>query len=398
MIYFLAFLVAGQSFASGPSLEYVRQLVSQDLSLTPERVLEKIGKDYPEMRGNYALLHESQSLQGASFRYPRVISYASDGKFALAFNGDPKADGYHELEMYEFANDRFSFQRVVFDEGKAPEIKPLNESRCKSCHGEDLRPNWESYNRWEGTYFETDRSRRGEKYKLATETGSHDGFDLFFTNEAGRGRYSFLTRLREKYVAGDYDAGKRIDESQLTQVAGYLNYRRIVRLMRASKDYEKYKYAILGALYDCKNFAEFFPIWEQASWKEKLRNYLAYTEQDLKTDSSKFFLESHMSSLSKWRAVFEGRDISMAFWSMSFRNSQYSFVTPGGEFEGFLTGLLIEQDPSLEKYQVFRIEHDEHYNGHTTNFVKPWTGSMTSMVTEACEDLLKASRAELDRR
>ncbi len=75
---------------------------------------------------------------------------------------------------------------------------------------------------------------------------------------------------------------------------------------------------------------------------------------------------------------------------MSFRRSPYTFVTPGGSPEGFISDLLIEQDSELERYRVWRIRPDASYSV-TTDFVERWTGSLIQMVRPTCTQLKEIS-------
>ena len=228
MVTKLAFWVSmlvfmNESLFATPTLADVREIVvdlserkkAEGLPVTIEEVLDILGDRFPDLRENYVLLRNSRSRQKATNRHPRVITASKDAKFALAFNGSSKEDGFNELEMYEFSLDEadssspsdyprsesFKFQRIIFtsDDGQSssefPIVKPVNEKLCRACHGGikesdgptlSIRPNWESYNLWEGTYFETDRHKVGKRFAL--EKDAHDAFSEFYDNEAGKGR------------------------------------------------------------------------------------------------------------------------------------------------------------------------------------------------------------------
>ena len=68
--------------------------------------------------------------------------------------------------------------------------------------------------------------------------------------------------------------------------------------------------------------------------------------------------------------------------------------TPGGTPSGFIAGLLMELDPSLEPYRVWSLSGGGYYGeaAVTTDFVKPWTGSMDDMVRDTCGGLAAAGR------
>ena len=424
-------------FASSPSLRYVEDLTQQmsaearshGQELKLEAVLNRIGSDFPELRSHFILMHDSRSRQHASYEFPRVISFAPDARFAMAFNGDPQSEGYYELEMFEFGADpagersnltshvqssamlrdsyrseSFKFRRIIFkpagnyhydqeyrEEPRFPAIKPINEQKCQGCHGKSTRPNWESYNRWEGSYFSDDTRRTGPKYALE-EGADHDGFDSFYTKHSSSERYRFLNGLVDQYVLPGKGNGERVAPSQFTQVAAYLNYRRLAHLILQSPDFDTFKYAILGALYDCRNFDAFIPASIAKSMANPLSWYRADTDKSFSLDENRYFLESHAGSMTKLRFLFEGRGLSMAKWSMSFRRSPYSFVTPLGEMQGFLSATLIELDPSLEPGRVYQVR-GEYDSAMQADFVKEWTGDMEAMVGPACASLQKASES-----
>ncbi len=406
----LCFSVKGRAT---PTLESVAQLATRTTSL--EEVVTELGKAYPELRENFVLMHESKSRQRASYEFPRVISHLNNGRFVMAFNSDPALQGYDELEMLEFAtqapqripegfaknyeSEGFRFRRIIFDshQRKAPEVRPINEALCQGCHGHanDLRPNWESYSIWEGAYPRTDFAHPGEKYRFGYRTDDHDGFDLFYTRQAGRGRFAFLRGLEAQFVNGHpsekYGLG-RVAPSQFTQTMGYLNYRRVAHRILESTDYQAYRFAILGGLYNCEEYQAFFP--PNFETTHSLQWYLDSTEKSFNDDENRFHLDGDYEGMGKLRYVMEGRNQSMFKWSMSFRRSPYSFVTPGGSMEGFIAGVMMEYDRELTPYRVFDIIEDKNY-GHTTEFSLEWTGSMRTQTKSVCDALKEKSRTTL---
>lgn len=403
--------IAGAACVSAwgsPTLDSVEKL-SKGLGakVSLEHVLTAIGEKYPELRENFILMHESKSRQKASYRYPRVIAFTPDARFTLAFNGDPKAEGFNELEMYEFSPEAteinpkaesFKFRRIIFEpapdypflaheprEPEYPAYKPLNEQLCRDCHGQSsLRPNWESYNLWEGAFFRTDVRHQGEKYALPYQSDDHKGFDDFYTKQANKGRYKFLVGVEDQYVY-PLKTKKRIPTSEFAQQAGYLNYRRIAHLIRETPDYDQYKYAALGALYDCENFDKLLP--KDSLRVEKLADYIDMVGKSYSRDANVYHLKGDESKMAKFFFLFRERGISTAKWSMSRRRSPYSFVTPGGSPEGFISHAMMELDPSLDKFRVWRTSVDDRYYGVMSDFVKTWTGRMEDMTGPACKDL-----------
>jgi|GEM_PF-1943580 len=416
--------------SDSPTLDSVAQIV-EELSRRPEfsgrdlRVedaLAAIKAVYPKIFENFVLIHGSLSRQESSYEQPRAMVYADDGSFALTFNDGVDAVGYYEIELMDFqvqdvgagtvlalpdlkTNEVFRFRRIIFkpradyrhiesyrEETVFPAIKPINESICMGCHGSNPRPNWEAYNRWDGAYFISDDVRPGEKYLLGYQTVDHAGFDRFYTAHAKNERYSVLTDLDEKFLNSSTTARtKRVDTSQFTQMAGHLNYRRIAHEIVRYDDYLRYRYVTLGALYQCERLSSFLPESEQEKLRKPFAEYQRSNKLLYERDENYFFLQHEVDRTAGLRWLYEGRGFSsVRKWAMSFRRSIYAMVTPGGDAGGFISAVLMELDPELEPYRMYRIIDDEGYNV-TTVFSKPWTGSMHTMFAEVCSSLREKS-------
>lgn len=74
--------------------------------------------------------------------------FTADAKLACTFAGNAKLRGGRTLECYQYrdATRSFEFREIRFSKRAASNIS------CSSCHGRDLRPNWESYPIWPGMY------------------------------------------------------------------------------------------------------------------------------------------------------------------------------------------------------------------------------------------------------
>jgi len=162
------------------------------LARFPEKALER-----------NLLAYHSESLQGATFKDPRAIVYSYDGDFIMAFNGDPKAKGYYELEILTFdhENARFDPQLISFDpKGAAKPNHEFRPSVCFECHQKDARPNWEPYFHWPGFYgAEDDFENAGfdNKGNVLKKGRDYVGLQAFLERKkadvlAKTGRYRFL--------------------------------------------------------------------------------------------------------------------------------------------------------------------------------------------------------------
>ena len=77
----------------------------------PHQSIEELLPSLPvSLRNRYALVFSSRSLQGASFKDPRVILFGDDARFIVTFNGERTQAGFYTLETMEFNEDEATFQ------------------------------------------------------------------------------------------------------------------------------------------------------------------------------------------------------------------------------------------------------------------------------------------------
>lgn len=121
-----------------------------------------------EMRTHYTLMHSSMSLHGSDHANPRVILFGLDAKLTCSFNGSSGHALYDGIECFQFREKErlFDFRQIIFPSAEnglsAPKFSEMNKTAdgkvsCGSCHGDpeknaDLRPNWDEYPNWPGTY------------------------------------------------------------------------------------------------------------------------------------------------------------------------------------------------------------------------------------------------------
>lgn len=112
-----------------------------------------------EFRNNFTLMKDSQSLQKSDYLNPRVIMYNDNAQTVITFGGLPneKASANFEVMQYDTHSKTFRLHEISFDSGQVHvanqhEIK----NKCTSCHGEFVRPIWQSYPNWIGSYGEKD--------------------------------------------------------------------------------------------------------------------------------------------------------------------------------------------------------------------------------------------------
>lgn len=117
-------------------------------------------------RRHYVLVYNSRSRQDASMDHPRVISFGSDARFILTFNGEPGARGLNDLEIMEWSDtDGFQMREIRFPSVGASGSHgsshrgvtfDSNPTSCRECHGAVSRPLWNSYPFWPGVYGSAD--------------------------------------------------------------------------------------------------------------------------------------------------------------------------------------------------------------------------------------------------
>lgn len=73
------------------------------------------------VRSKYVVVFRSRSLQGASYKEPRVILYNDNAKFMLSFNGNENQRGFYELEVADFDSEKKnSITEKLFSQPRAP--------------------------------------------------------------------------------------------------------------------------------------------------------------------------------------------------------------------------------------------------------------------------------------
>lgn len=235
-------------------------------------------------RENYALFFRSRSLQGpheTDYLNPRVILFGppgfggSDGRhFIFSFNNEAHHAGSNSLEFLEVntkaldVRDMFRFGEIDFPVHESDlnsnskkisweqaqeqiHFSGFNPPRCTRCHGDPARPIFPGYPIWEGAFG-------SKKIKLpAEEVKGYLAFLDRAERVSGANRYSYLVRPYgdTKQKLANLSAKPEL----LNQDLGYYNGFRVARLAEASPQFDRFKFAIAGALNRCDAFPKFFP-------------------------------------------------------------------------------------------------------------------------------------------
>lgn len=245
---FFTFFICLFSFASNAN-DFSRELTADSLIQRIQsknlRTIEEVLADLPKGTfDNYLLMYRSRSLQEASFSHPRAIVFTPSARFVFAFNsGDPSFAGADALEMIQFRDNenRFEFREITFHANRSAEISPINPSKCTACHQSqrrlevDMRPNWEPYFFWPGSYGSIDGQynfglppsglRPEDKEILDLQKQEEPMIDDFINRIAKQ-------HPRYKYL-GNFNPHMNLD---FTNRIADLNYRRIARLIIAEKE------------------------------------------------------------------------------------------------------------------------------------------------------------------
>lgn len=315
-------LAAWPVTASALSFEEVRKLVqAQDLR-SVEQVLDRMA---PADFTYYALIFESQSLQGAALKAPRVVLYSPDYRTLMAFNGGQYMPGSDQLEFIEFkpAERRFEFREIAFSPptGARARVSEANPSLCLGCHrGEDPRPNWHSYPYWPGTFGSSDR--------LPADATEVDGFKSFADSARTHPRYRHLVRPEARLA----DRGAEIN-TYFTRALSQMNFERIVRRMKENPFFGAYRYAALASVLNCGDVTAMLPqrlIDFHARRSAALPVLIQRTEraalEDRTAEQVPFDIApDRLRRVAMLRFLFEPLRERVSDWSMAFDPETYRF-------------------------------------------------------------------------
>lgn len=221
-------------------IEGIKRMASEPRIKSPQDVIAALPE---EMRENFTLIHDSQSIQDANLSHPRALMFSKDATSIATFNGHPKLFGYDSIEAVAFLpeTNRFEFRAITFPPGtERPVLTEPNPSLCMGCHtGEkspdDPRPNWQDYSQWPGVFGADDDRLSAEEQKA---------IDEFRRNQPNDPRYKHLIfRKGEEnfpYIPkqGSADIKDRVN-FRLTMLLARLNAKRLARMIQ-EKRFERF--------------------------------------------------------------------------------------------------------------------------------------------------------------
>jgi hypothetical protein len=319
------------------------------------------------LRSRYALVFDSRSLQGASFRDPRVILYGPDARLVVTFNGDPSQRGFRTVETMEFRSDtkEFLFREVQFPlDGTQPAavlVSEANPQRCTRCHGIPARPIWDTHPLWPGAY--------GERYGANLSGAEYAGLIAFLAQQPTHPRYRNLLAVerfderatfRETPTGRYAGSGAESPNAELANLLAQLQFQSIARTLSRQPRFALFRYALLGmAENTCGPLADFYPdsLWRsersrfqlfvhasalaasRQSQYKKLRALRAYTDRSSAADS-----------LVGFRYVSEsGLGVPTQGWSLALEQDTYDFTLPPFATLAMRDALLSEIAPQDQR-------------------------------------------------
>lgn len=279
----LAFVACHEANQGPLDYERLKSIILQCHVKDIDSLLPLLPADY---RSSFTLVYNSFSPEAGDPKnpainemHPRTILFGNDGKLILAFTGDPLMPFYDRLQIIQYRDKSASFElnELHFDPSGAVtenDTAPLTEGRakhyqvpesCAKCHGDDPRPNWDSYNFWPGVYGSIDD--RVIMHRTPMETLEAARYGRFKKSMADRGRYAMLkwSPIDETNTACistpelDYNSSPYRCHTPSNGIRGRPNFRlsmlllrlnakRAFRLMKSSPLYARFKYRLAATL------------------------------------------------------------------------------------------------------------------------------------------------------
>lgn len=195
------------------------------------------------------MMIKSRSLQQSNVENPRAIylpDYYSrqsyDELMFFSFSGNKHLVGGSNYEIMRFRpNEPFANQVEMIDVNFSGGLK-ISEGtpvKCMKCHGTQPRFLWNEREFWPGA--------AGGDSKQRTDSE----FNHMLSSLGKNARYSFVKPFKK----GQH----RAQLSSLNRLASLVNNKRLLHKIKESPAYDKYKFAIAGAVAGCYQITEFLP-------------------------------------------------------------------------------------------------------------------------------------------
>lgn len=255
------------------SLGDVRKFIEENAITSAREFVAKMEKhpDFDRFLNLYVLQHTSRSAQrhSVSKDHPRVIMFHRGVIFGVT-DHPTKSNARVEMIAYDPANHEFKFHLIDFRRKSDPIIeKPTS---CLECHGNKPLPIWATYRTWPGTHPERSAYAYVTNPELAKLTADEvtalkDQLRKLYSGkntktaraEAARIEKLFepVPRKMEGIYAHLRQQKPREDAAAFNGFLNRLNYHRIAHEIQRSENYDRYRYAFLGALFHCDDLPGF---------------------------------------------------------------------------------------------------------------------------------------------
>ena len=375
----LAMLAGGFCLAASgatPMTDRLVQAIAEQRVTTVERALELVPHS---SRSHFALVFSSRSLQEASFSDPRAVLFGSDARFVVTFNGRADQRGFDALEIMEFDDqgNRFAFREIVFPEGSArgegAVVSEMNPAKCSACHGQPLRPVWDTYPTWPGAY--------GEQYREPLGRTELDGLKGFLKTQPTHPRFKALEYVEVFADPNTFVPGTKVlysgtetepPNAVLSRLLAKLSARMMAHEIASAPQFPAYRYALLGALSrDCGQIDGYFT----ASFGTALASGLAsFSARSTQATAQQLALKSlrlqpgargpadrssaDVEQLDTFRFLVETLlGISTTQWTPSLEKGTFDFSAPqpfSVELDSQLRAIVSASDASLQDLASLR--------------------------------------------
>lgn len=294
---FISFLCVVSFSAYGfDSIDDVIRVVRDENIKTVDELLERgFPEGGKEKTLSPALIFRSRGTQKATPQAPRVVfmhdpsgyeAYSTEvpAPFFLAINGSDQVGGNNvEMIQYRPESGEYEFRKVEFDPTgyQAPIISKKNPSNCFGCHGQPLRPIWDSYGLWPMVYG-GGHLQFNDKQKVEFQSF------MAFAKTDPRYKVIYKTRSLEKY--GVFSGENPVQV--LGEAIGRSTFHRMALELSQKSELRPYRYAVIGGLMGC----DFRKLFTDSAWlglesKNSFESVLKDTYE-----RNKSYLESRLAS------------------------------------------------------------------------------------------------------
>ncbi|MCB9094843.1 MAG: hypothetical protein H6621_07220 [Halobacteriovoraceae bacterium] len=297
-----------------------------------EELLPLLPKEYLE---HFTLVRKGRGPQETSDLFPRVVLFGNTSRTVFTFNGSDKQNGYYAFESAQFNDQKkeFEYNVITFNkEKKKPEFSEKNPTECLECHGQNPRPIFDSYPKWEGFYGADHDREYSSEYRV------------FYASMEKHPRYQFLSK---KYL---WELTGQMKVNVLSQPNNYygkqisrLNAMRIGEIVLKDSQYKKYKHSLLYAHY-CQSDSDL---------NEKvIDKYMAIIEQKFK--DKKWFNNIFKKRIRTKKRLMNDYYMGLAFTPSNIFSIGFNLEEDGNEKNGMSLNI-----PSFGFYHDgFNVEYE----------------------------------------